>query len=279
MSHFAVAVFTKDGGKTVEELLAPYDENVDMPRYVKYTKAQLIEKGRKEIEDYKNGLYAEYLPNPEKYRAECKNPNHLNYIENEFPKKLTWTDEQIYAEEITSYDDDEIGTDGEVYSAYNPKSKWDWWTDGGRYGGLLLIKSPVTKGYPEAWNCSGREPIEGYSWVNSARFKDIQWELMAQRQKEDYARYWDEAQGKDDFIKKIQYGIEPGMTKDEYVNQSYRFLTFAVVTPDGEWYEKGKMGWWAVISNEEAAWDDKYKECFLDKANPVWALTIVDCHI
>jgi hypothetical protein len=27
MSHFAVAVFTKEGGKTVEELLAPYQEN------------------------------------------------------------------------------------------------------------------------------------------------------------------------------------------------------------------------------------------------------------
>lgn len=279
MSHFAVAVFTQDGGKTVEELLAPYDENIVMPRYVKYTKSQLIEKGRKEIEDYKNGLYAKFLSDPEKYRFECQNSNHLNYIENEFPQKLTWTDEQVYAEEIRFYDDDEIGNDGEVYSTRNPKSKWDWWADGGRYGGFLLIKSPLTKGYPESWNCSGREAMKGFSWVDSAKFKDIQWELMAQREKEDRIRYWEEALGKSEFEMAYTYSIKHGMTRDEYVNQPYKFLTFAVLMPDGNWYEKGKMGWWACVSNEEETWDEKYKERFLDKADPELMLTIVDCHI
>jgi len=279
MSHFAVAVFTQDGGKTVEELLAPYNENTDMPRYVKYTKSQLIEIGRKEIEDYKNGLYAKYLSDPQKYRDECKNSNHLDYVENEFPRRLTWTDEQIYADEIEFCDEDEIGSFGEVYSTRNPKSKWDWWVDGGRYGGLLLVKSAVTKDYPESWNCSGREAIEGYSWVNSAKFKDIQWDLMAQRNTEDRIRYWNEAQGMDDFIRNIQYGIKTGMTRDEYVNQPYRFLTFAALMPDGEWYEKGEMGWWSSASNEEESWDDKYRERFMDNINPEWILTIVDCHI
>ena len=137
----------------------------------------------------------------------------------------------------------------------------------------------MTKGYPESWNCSAREETEGYSWVNSAKFKDIQWELMAQREKEDRIRCWEEAQGKDDFIRSFQYGIKPGMTNDEYVNQSYRFLTFAVLIPDGEWYEKGEMGWFASVFNKEESWDDKYKERFIDNINPEWTLTVVDCHI
>lgn len=46
MSHFSVAVFT-DGKKSVEELLAPYDENIEVTPYVELTRQQMIEKGLK----------------------------------------------------------------------------------------------------------------------------------------------------------------------------------------------------------------------------------------
>lgn len=38
-----------------------------------------------------------------------------------------------------------------------------------------------------------------------------------------------------------------------------RFSTFAVVTPDGEWHEKGEMGWWGMVSHEKKL-DDWGKE-------------------
>jgi len=124
MSHFTVMVI----GAEPENQLAPFDENMDTPRYVRYTKEQLTEKAKKSIEDYKNGLYARYLSDPGKYKEECKdNHPHINYLENEFPKKLTWTDEEIYQDEINGYEPDEVGENGEVYSTYNPKSKWDWY--------------------------------------------------------------------------------------------------------------------------------------------------------
>jgi hypothetical protein len=69
------------------------------------------------------------------------------------------------------------------------------------------------------------------------------------------------------------------MTKEEYLNKTSVFSTFAVITPDGKWYEKGQMGWWAVVSNEEEDWNEKYKERFIDTADSEWTLTIVDCHI
>ena len=39
------------------------------------------------------------------------------------------------------------------------------------------------------------------------------------------------------------------------------------------------MGWWAVVTDEDDNWNANYKERFLDKADPDWILTIVDCHI
>lgn len=280
MSHFAVAVFTEPNGKTAEELLAPYDENIEMERYVKYTKEQLIEKGRKKIEDYSTkGPYAEFLKDPEKYTSDCQNESHINYLKNEFPKSLKWTDEDIYQDEIKFYEEDQIGADGEVYSTYNPKSKWDWWAEGGRWGGMLLIKSRKSVAYPSDWNCSGKNAIEGYAWVNSARISDIQWDKIQEQERLERIKYWEEAQDKDDTLRHIQYGIGKGMTRDEYINKESSFSTFAVIMPDGQWYEKGKMGYWACVSNEEEVWGEKYKERFLGKAAPEWTLTIIDCHI
>lgn len=44
MSHFITLVFTKENGRTVEELLAPYDENIVYAPYVLYTREQAIAK-------------------------------------------------------------------------------------------------------------------------------------------------------------------------------------------------------------------------------------------
>ena len=66
MSHYTVAVFTKDDGRTVEELLAPYDESLIMVPYIRKTKAQLIEGKREDMKWYaEKGCYAKYLENPE----------------------------------------------------------------------------------------------------------------------------------------------------------------------------------------------------------------------
>ena len=68
MSHFTVYVFSSHYGKDVEDLLAPYDENLEKSPYIKYTKEQAIAKVRKEIEDYKHDLYAEFIADPEAYK-------------------------------------------------------------------------------------------------------------------------------------------------------------------------------------------------------------------
>lgn len=55
--------------------------------------------------------------------------------------------------------------------------------------------------------------------------------------------------------------------------------TFAVVK-DGKWYERGRMGWWAMVSDEKAeeAWESEFHN-LLDGLPEDTTLTIVDCHI
>lgn len=141
MSHFVVYVFTKEDWKDVDELLAPYNEDIVCAPYVKYTKQQAIEKVRKDIEDYKNGLYAEYLANPVAYKEKCSNTDHINYLENEFPKKLNWTDDECYEHQKQWFEDDMVDEDGNLLSTYNPNSKWDWYSIGGRWSGGLITKN------------------------------------------------------------------------------------------------------------------------------------------
>lgn len=125
MSHFSVAVFTSQNSGTVYDLLAPYDENIEMPRYIEATKAELIADERASIERYNKTVYADFQRDPEKYlRERCggnKDSHHYQYISKEFPLKLLWSDEDMYQHAIGYYDADNIGENGEVYSTYNPK--------------------------------------------------------------------------------------------------------------------------------------------------------------
>ena len=115
--------------------------------------------------------------------------------------------------------------------------------------------------------------------VNIAKMKDIKWELMQDEIKKEMLPY-------NEFIKKTFYSKEYIKTiypTEEYYNEQFsRFFTYAVLTPDGTWYEPGKMGWWGIsfaTPQEEKDFKDNYEEKFIKKVDPEWTLTIVDCHI
>ena len=57
------------------------------------------------------------------------------------------------------------------------------------------------------------------------------------------------------------------------------FSTFAVVK-DGQWFQRGDMGWWGIVSNEqlEYDWDSKVLE-LLENTDDETVVTICDCHI
>lgn len=276
MSHYSVLVFT-DEDTCVEELLAPYDENIRVAPYILYTKEQLIAKEKKEIKDYKNGRYAEFLKDPEGYKERNKhNPGHLNYIENEFRKKLYWTNARIYKEAIRFYEPKDITEDGSVLSTYNPKSKWDWYVEGGRWSGLLKLKTPdeygaLTTDSAYAKNIDFSSDKEEYD--NAIRF----WELFVEN-----------AEPKTEEEKNIfsiynkEYYIKRYKSKEEYASRRAAFTTWAVVTPDGVWHEPGEMGWFgchnASAEEERDFYENYYK--FIEQAiENNWLVTMVDCHI
>ena len=144
MSHFAVLVI----GKNPEKLLSGYACDLELPMHNVYTKQQLIENERKDIEEYKNGRYAMYMQDKEAYKAKHTSSEHINYLENIFPKKLDWTDEQCYENAIKDYcyaiangsENYWIDEEGGLWQTYNENYKWDWYQLGGRYRGLLKLK-------------------------------------------------------------------------------------------------------------------------------------------
>ncbi|MFS7238173.1 hypothetical protein [Carnobacterium divergens] len=267
MSHFTVAVISKKGTpEEVEKLLAPFDENKEVPHYI--SKEEIITIERNKIEEYKNETYKEYLDNPEKYSEGC-GESHLNYVKNEFPKKLKWTDEELYQEGIR-YEEETIQPDGSVFSSYNPKSEWDWYQIGGRWKGLLRKKNGLK--------------------VDSCKIDDL--DLSKDKEMYDKAiRYWEvvvdhseikEEENKADFgsFYNEGYFVRTFGTKEQYAEIQSSLRTYALITPEGEWLSKGKMGWFG-LSDESKESVENYNELFVStiEKNKDCFITIVDCHI
>lgn len=116
MSHYTVSVI-HERGQGVDELLAPYDENKRVEPYVRYSRQEAI--------DYVRSNFVGYH---EKSDDEC-----WEFMANEYE----WR----------------VDSDGNIYSTYNPKSKWDWFQIGGRF--------------------SGNIPLKNGSWANEAKIKNI----------------------------------------------------------------------------------------------------------
>jgi hypothetical protein len=54
-------------------------------------------------------------------------------------------------------------------------------------------------------------------------------------------------------------------------------LTHAIITPDGIWHERGRMGWWAILTNENEDWDVEAMQLFTQY--PSHRVVLVDAHV
>lgn len=70
-------------------------------------------------------------------------------------------------------------------------------------------------------------------------------------------------------------------SREDYVERARRraFSTFAVVK-DGKWYERGEMGWWAVVHDEKEAdkWEIEFHS-LVTGLDPDTYITVIDAHI
>jgi hypothetical protein len=121
-------------------------------------------------------------------------------------------------------------------------AKWDWYQMGGRYAGRLKLKD-ISKNAPLFYP----EYPEYYSIKELSYLKQLKAE-----------GYCDQARVKD-------------------VSNLSGIGCFAVVK-DGKWYERGKMGWWSVVTDEKDkdAWGEEVK-LLLASLSPDTLLTMYDC--
>lgn len=305
MSHFSVAVFTQPGGKTVEELLAPFQENNmgDCPKmYLSFIDAEAegrLEYQNESVEMVKTPDGRLLFSWDEAFRVSgsigCfgggthRIPDGYHVVRVPFSEKYSSFDEFMQNWHGYSSRDSETGKYGYWE---NPNAKWDYWRIGGRCRGLVKAKKGTLGEL--AWEHTiGSDFYEDKeSHFDSATIEELDFNPNLQAYNR-ALRFWEVAiEGKPlcdgekmmDFraLYKREWYLKRYGDKETYAKTESSFSTFAVVTPDGKWYQQGDMGWWGVSSethDEALDWLLHYKERFIDTVQPNWTLTVVDCHI
>jgi len=182
-------------------------------------------------------------------------------------------------------------TDKQGYS-FNPKAKWDWYQLGGRWSGFFTLKFGAKGNHGQKSWSNENKPTQA-DHVDQARKRDIDFDGMAEEKFEELSNTYDEFEkdveekGYEPGDGYFMYGIENtgdrenpiAETRKQYLNRCAAISTFAVLK-DGEWYEKGEMGWWGCVSDEKApdSWTDEFNN-LLDSLPNDTLLSLYDCHI
>jgi hypothetical protein len=97
-------------------------------------------------------------------------------------------------------------------------------------------------------------------------------------------KYWKEFKLKlktdPNFHPYFEYGVKnKSIRKKDFIKRYVDFSTHAIVK-DGEWIEKGQMGWWGISSGDmkPEEWCDLFDKA-IEEASDDTLFTIVDCHI
>ena len=201
-----------------------------------------------------------------------------------------------------------------VIDRTNPNAKWDWYLVGGRWTGFFKMK-PGKSGEIGRPGLMTERAKPGYA--DSALKGDIDFEGMVREHAEEQLGYykkfhevvasrpipnWEEVrtrhgEGKIDDARTeyngnevvvdlhkagFHWDIERYQVEESlFVDRAKRsaLSTFAVVK-DGQWYEKGSMGWWGYVSDEKEpdVWLEQFYALIQDLPDDT-LLTVVYCHI
>lgn len=177
MSHFVTIVAmepTEDVEGKLAEMLAPYDENKEVPEYREYEDGPaenywLYTSAKSTAEEVANNDRSSvkpYKPNEIGFSSAFDNRNteeeQWEKLKKEaeafkqFSSPPTWPEVIEYAnnrwypegeteenrQSILRYDEEQ--DKAYTYSTYNPESKWDWYSIGGRWSGYFPIRGDLT---------------------------------------------------------------------------------------------------------------------------------------
>ena len=269
MSHYKVLIIHNEN-QNIKELLAPYDENLEVEPYLKYKHDDAIEMIKEEYVPFNNFL--------------------KDYSDD---KLLEW-----FADDCGYY-----LIDGDIYTTYNPNSKWDWYQIGGRFSGELELTEEgrlnavgeIEKKYHIDIDLKSlREDSDYLRYVDTAPLKYIKWfTSLSNEAKANERRWWEinidgdelkDGEEKDNFLFWNPEWIRRRYKdEDTYIKTKEMITFFAVITPDGKWYAPSNMGWWACTDGEpedELKWDLEFYDRFIKpNLDSNLICTVVDCHI
>lgn len=210
MSHFTVmlkitperlATHAGDVPAAVAEMLAPYDEGTDDPKYQEFEdeedeERQKYETGSSELVRCEDGSLASRYD--ERFRvpgtfgtifgagdASHRVPDHLKV--EDVPHKERFPTFEVYMKDYCGHDRRDERT-GRYGYWRNPKKTWDWYSIGGRWTGMLPVKPSVTPrtGRPGLMT---EPPKPGHADV--ARVADIDMDVVATETRERAEEFWD----------------------------------------------------------------------------------------
>jgi hypothetical protein len=286
MSHFiGLVVLTPDYLKKheLEDALSKYDENLEVPEYSEgevsdFEKVQFIKYYKSEdgtisdnsaIDDPWNTIYKRLLEDGkiEAYDEEKHSTIYLYLIdvmgqeavERAYVELFNELFPGLFEEFDSLYEKNGSGWNGnswrinhisgkwERYTQYNPNSKWDWYSEGGRWDGAIKTKDG--------------------EFVNDGVLGDIDWTDF---KPEDYKEKTEK-----DF-----FGKEYRPLKDGVIWHFTRSSIPFCLVVDGEWIEKGQMGWFGISTNdkEEQDWNDEFFS-IIDKLPENSEFHLIDFHI
>ena len=258
MSHFVTHVFIpaevpEDGIMDyLVEVLAPYDENKEVDPYVnEYVKDE-------EVESLREKYYAD--------RDDIHSDEELLH---------DWHGGTIKRNE-------ERG-EWEVYSTYNPDSKWDWWVIGGRWDGffngeniVLATDTTISGKQEEARHDAEREydkfekATEGLTFKPWSVFeKDLghhaSEDALSQVREEYHAQKWVQAaKGVAGFIwtpPETHFKVDKG-GREAFVRERtlQAGVPYSFIDLGGNWCARGSMGWFGMSSDDkdQEDWSETY---------------------
>lgn len=161
---------------------------------------------------------------------------------------------------------DECHGSGTRKTTYNPDSHWDWWTIGGRWTGAF---TPDYDPSEDPRNIETCNLCEGTGKRNDALGKD--------HRKRDPSYGCNGCNGTG---KSVKFSYEPhGGDIMPLSKVPKSVIPYSLVTPDGEWHQKGEMGWFGMSDNEkdEKVWTKTVRSLF--RKHKDCLAVVVDYHI
>lgn len=176
---------------------------------------------------------------------------------------------------------------------HNPNGKWDWWSLGGRWQGLLTAK-PMTPdftviyGEPGVFGSIGDEyKRPGFRLgCDGCRKGDLDFDWAREENVRSVQMRWDQmiagGHQNDLGLRQFQYGFDKDSTLEQELQEAqncHPFNTFALLK-NGVWYERGEMGWFASVKNDKGRndWRGELHQLWDDIADDQ-IVVVVDCHI